>query len=128
TKQYTHNFFRFGDHDTVEGYALSFPYDFQAEGLGSGQRQVGRDILFVGAIPKWINALVWPPADYTGPNAFLLSNTLTGQNVRCETSVPGLFTAIHARKSYVAPEQFIAISLAPGESKSWRRSYVFSSN
>ena len=123
TKHYTHNFFRFGDRDA--GYALSFPYDFQAEGLESGQKQDGRDILFVGAIPKWINALVRPPADYTGPNAFVLRDTVTGQSVRCETSAPGLFTAIHARKNYIAPEQFIAIALAPGESKTWRRSYVF---
>ena len=125
TKQYTHNFFRFGDHDIGDGYILSFPHDFQAECLESGQKQIGRDILFVGAIRKWINALVRPPADYAGPNAFLLRDTVTGQSVRCETSVPGLFTAIHARTSYVAPEQFIAISLAPGETKTWSRSYAF---
>lgn len=124
TRQYTHNFFRFGERGPGDGYALAFPYDFQAEGLEVGQRQSGREILFFKEIPTWINAAVLPPAGYSGPNALELRSTQTGQSIRCETSLPGFVTAIHARKDYIAPEQFIVLSLAPGKEASWSRSYL----
>lgn len=126
TRQYAHNFFRFGSFGAEGGYALSFPYDFRAEGIESGQRQEGRRILFTGKIPRWVNILVRPPADYAGPNALVVSDSRSGQSVRCETSLAGPFTAIHARRDYIAPEQFIVLSLAPGESKTWKRIYAFS--
>jgi hypothetical protein len=43
----------------------------------------------------------------------------------CETSLPGLRTDIHARAGYVSPEQFIELTLAPGETRSWKRTYTF---
>lgn len=125
TRQYTHNFFRIGNHDTESGYELAFPYDFRATGLESGQSQEGRAIRFTGPIPRWINAVVPWPGDYAGPNTFVLKHAGSGRSIVCETSRPGLRTDIHARAAYIAPEQFIEITVAPGETQTWTRRYTF---
>lgn len=125
TRHYTHNFFRIGNHDVDSGYELSFPYDFKAAGLESGQSQDGRDIRFTGAIPRWINAVVPWPAGYSGPNIFTLRHAAARRSIVCETSHPGLRTDIHARTAYIAPEQFIEIAAGPGETRTWQRRYTF---
>jgi hypothetical protein len=125
TRQYTHNFFRIADHDTGPGYVLSFPYDFRAQGLESGQQQEGREILFLTRIPKWINALVPYPHDYSGPNTLTLRHADSRRSIMCETSRPGLRTDIHARSSFISPEQFIELHLSPGETQTWKRLYTF---
>ncbi|MDR1279789.1 MAG: hypothetical protein LBK99_03070 [Opitutaceae bacterium] len=125
TRQYTHNFFRIADRDTGRGYVMSFPYDFQPRGLETGQRQEGRDICFVGAIPRWINAVVPWPEGYSGPNTLTLRHTEARRHIVCKTSLPGLRTDIHARAGYIAPEQFVEITIASGESRSWKRHYIF---
>lgn len=125
TRHYTHNFFRIGNHETPSGYELSFPCDFKASGLESGQTQEGRVIRFTGSIPTWINAVVPWPAGYSGPNVLTLRHPASGRSIVCETSLPGLRTDIHARTAYIAPEQFIEIAVAPGETRTWQRRYTF---
>ena len=126
TRNYVHNFFRFEDQDVGPGYVLSFPYDFTESGLLKEQLQDGRSIRFNALIPKWVNAVVPYPADFNGPNTCELKSTFSGMRVLCATSLPGLRTDIHARPNYVAPEQFILLSLASGESREWTRAYSFS--
>ena len=65
------------------------------------------------------------PPEYAGPNRCVLRQDAVGQSVTCETSMPGLRTAIHARPGYVSPEQFILLQVAPGQSVTWTRSYEF---
>ncbi|MHB1158506.1 MAG: hypothetical protein ACYC26_16910 [Phycisphaerales bacterium] len=127
TRQYIHNFFRFDDHDVGPNYMLKFPYDFNATGLESQQRQIGRDIRFDERIPKWINMVVPFPSNYYSPNVCTLQQTDVKLAVTCETSIPSIRTAIHARLQYVSPEQFIELTLGPTESKRWTRSYRFES-
>lgn len=125
TRHYTHNFFRIADRDTGPGYVLSFPYDFRAKGLESGQRQEGRDIIFHAGIPKWINALVPYPAHYSGPNTLTLRHAGSGRFLTCETTGPALRTDLHARHDFISPEQFIELHLSPGETQTWKRLYTF---
>lgn len=125
TRQYTHNFFRLGGRDTGAGCVLEFPYDLQASGLEAQQRQTGREIRFLGPVSPWVNFVVPYPADYAGPNRCTLRRADTGQFVTCETSLPGLRTAVHARAGYISPEQFVEIRLAPGAAAAWTRSYRF---
>ncbi len=126
TRNYVHNFFRFEDQDVGPNYVLSFPYDFTATGLLKEQAQDGRNIHFNARIPQWINAVIPYPADFDGPNSCELKSTLSGMRVVCITSLPGLRTDIHARLFYLAPEQFITLSLALSESREWTRTYLFS--
>ncbi|HCE43038.1 MAG TPA: hypothetical protein DET40_05785 [Lentisphaeria bacterium] len=125
TKNYIHNFFRFDDKNVGPDYVLSFPYDFKATGLEAEQTQDGREIKFVREIPKWVNMVVPYPAEYKGSNVCILKNTANGMSINCETSLPGFVTAIHGRPGYVSPEQFIKLSLKPGEEISWIRAYAF---
>jgi hypothetical protein len=128
TKQYTHNFVRMGDNNVGPDYVLEFPYDFHAKGLETEQRQEGRKIRFVAEIPKWINAVVEWPQTYRGPNVCMVRQTATGQSIRFETSIPGFQTAIHARSGFVSPEQFVSITLKPGETKCWTRTWELGKN
>ena len=128
TRHYTHNFFRIGGQPVQTGYVLSFPYDFVAKGLESGQKQVGREIEFFAPIPRWINAVVPYPAGYAGTNQLTLRQTESGRSIVCETSLPGLRTDVHARADFIAPEQFIEITLNAGETQTWKRHYIFNSN
>ncbi|MFA4943709.1 MAG: hypothetical protein WC789_03290 [Lentisphaeria bacterium] len=127
TRQYTHNFFRLGARDTGAGCVLEFPHDFQATGLEAQQRQVGREIRFLAPIPQWVNLVVPYPPEYAGPNRCTLRRSDMHQSVTCETSMPGLRTAVHARPEYVSPEQFIRLQVAPGKCVTWTRSYEFAS-
>jgi hypothetical protein len=125
TRHYAHNFLAFQGCATVEGYDLEFPYPIQPRGLEAGQRAEGRAIRFIGPIPKWINASVPYPAGYEGVNSLIARHAGAGMRLTISTSLPGLRTDIHARAAYIAPEQFIEISLAPGESRQWQGHYRF---
>ena len=126
TDNYVHNFFRFDDKPVGPDYVVSFPYDFEAEGLGEEQEQKGREVHFTKEIPKFINAKVPVPEGYDGENAFTVKHTKTGQSLAGLSSLPSKEVALHATKSNVCPEQFIHIEVAPGKEATWRRSYTFS--
>jgi len=125
TFQYSHNCFAFDSRTVGPGYILSFPYDFTAKGLNPEQEQVGRSIVFNTRIPTYTNAVVDYPPDYKGPNAAELRHEQTGQFVKITTSIPGQKTALHAKHYFLNPEQFVQISLQPGEKKRWVRTYEF---
>lgn len=125
TRQYSHNFLRFDDADVGPDYALSFPYDITVSGLEPEQEAGTREIRFLRPIPRWANlAIPWPPT-YDGPNDLTLTHRGSGLALTCTTSVPGLRTAVHARRGYCAPEQFIAVTLAPDATMQWTRTYRF---
>ena len=125
TRQYTHNFFRFSEKDVGPGYVVSFPYAPQVEGLSEAQSLSGRGIQFVQPMSGALNANVAWPTGFGGSNAVTVSNASTGQAIECITSIPGIKTAIHATAKNLSPEQFIEISLGPGQEKNWQRRYVF---
>ncbi|PTY03439.1 hypothetical protein DB346_06030 [Verrucomicrobia bacterium LW23] len=139
TRQYTHNSLRLDNSDTSPHYVLRFPYNIQPQGLGPQQRHKGNAIYFHSPIPQWVNAVV--PSDEAraeqGPLVLTLSHDESRLSAECRTlaldaTQPGaikarcLHTAIHAREAFVAPEQFVEISLAPGQQAAWRRTYTFS--
>jgi len=127
TRQYTHNFFRFSEKDIGPGYAVSFPYAPQVEGLSDAQSLSGRAIQFAQPMSGALNANVPWPTGFGGSNAVTVSNTSTGQSIECITSLPGIKTAVHATQKNLCPEQFIELSLAPGQEKKWQRRYIFKS-
>ena len=125
TQQYAHNCFRFDQLPVGPGYEVRFPYDFQARGLKSEQRQVGRTIEFTEKIPTAVNIDVDYPPTYAGPNTIEVVHLASGLFVSCLTSVQSLRTAVHGAAIYVCPEQFINVHLGPGEHASWQRRYEF---
>ena len=104
---------------------MSFPYAPQVEGLSDAQRLSGRAIQFAQPMSGALNANVPWPTGFGGSNAVTVSNTSTGQSIECITSLPGIKTAVHATQKNLCPEQFIELSLAPGQEKKWQRRYIF---
>ena len=125
THQYLHNSFSFDNAGLKPDTVLSFPFDFAARKLAAEQQQVGREIRFIKQMTKPVNIEVDYPADYKGPNTLRVVNSKQGFRIDAETSIPGSRVALHASPEYICPEQFVIISLKPGESKSWQRRYTF---
>ncbi len=125
TENYVHNFFTFHDRPVGPDYVVSFPYDFKATGLGQEQAQKGRSVHFTARIPTAVNINVPSPMGYKEPFALAVEHAGTGQRIDVETSLTVERTAIHASQTYVCPEQFIALKIAPGKDLSWQRSYTF---
>jgi hypothetical protein len=125
TDTYTHNYFAFDGATVGPDYVLAFPFDFTPGKLRVGQKQVGRELHFIAPLEKPINLGAKTPADYQGPNACTVRHTSSGLGIDVLTSVPGPRTAIHAFAGALCPEQFIHIELAPGQSRSWTRTYTF---
>lgn len=124
TRQYCHNFLRFDAHDVGPGYRLMFPYPIRPSGLLPQQRLEENAVVFAERIPKWVNLRMEYPADYRGENRCRLEHSPSGLGVELITSLPGLYTAVHARAPYIAPEQFVLLALQPGEQVSWTRTVV----
>lgn len=124
TRHYVHNFLCFDGHGVGPDYVLTFPYAIAPTGLRPEQEAGGREIRFVREIPEWVNIEVRSPADYGGPNTLTLAHRGSGLAVTCTTSIPGIRTAVHARQRYCSPEQFVAITLAPGSAQAWTRSWT----
>lgn len=125
TRHYVHNFLRFDDHDVGPGYVLTFPYPIAPTGLLPEQAASAQSIAFTARIPRWVNIEVPWPADYGGAAIVELAHPAAGLSVVCTTSVASIRTAIHARPQYVAPEQFVALTVAPGAACTWTRSWRF---
>ncbi len=125
TSHYTHNSFRFDQESIGPNYVLSFPFDFAAAGLRSDILQNGREISFSKLLEKPANLVVNYPEGYQGPNAFELLNVASHQKVNAITNITGERVALHVAGNYICPEQFVQITLKPGESKSWVRKYLF---
>jgi hypothetical protein len=125
THHYAHNFFSFNGLPVGPDYVLSFPYDYKATGLAEEQKQLGRDIQFIAEIPKAVNIEVKYPEQYEGANELTVRHTTGGHTIHCVTSIAGIRTAVHAHKRALCPEQFVALSLEPGEKTQWTRTYTF---
>lgn len=125
TEQYAHNFFSFSDAPVGPDYEVEFPYDFQATGLEPEQRKEGRTIIYEQTVPKPMNIEVPMPEGYSGPNTVNVRHSTNGQEITATTSIPGTRTFLHASAAYLCPEQFVRISVKPGESAEWTREYTF---
>jgi hypothetical protein len=125
TQQYLHNSFLFDGRVVGPDYTVSFPFDFVAKNLQVQQRQIGNEIRFEAPIPRAVNIEVVYPPSYSGENAVSVSNPTVGMRVQCVTSLRGERVALHASKEYICPEQFVAVSLLPGQSQTWFRRYTF---
>jgi len=125
TQQYHHNCFSFVGRPIAPGYTLTLPFDFTAVGLRGSVRQTGREINFTDPIKKPLNVKIDYPADYAGPNTVVVRDAATHMSVTTETSEKGSGFVAHVADIYLCPEQFIDITVQPGETKSWRRTYTF---
>ncbi len=129
TEHYLHNFFSFDGAPVGPGYVVEFPYDFDPELQPGSQpgivRVEGRRIAFDETIETHVNAVIPGSCDKNAPRTVKTTQVSTGQKILATSSLPVLRTFLHATGRYVCPEQFVRISLPPGEAIEWSRRYDF---
>jgi hypothetical protein len=142
TEQYLHDFLCFSGRPVGPNVRLSFPYDFttnpdvlpwQPSGrvrsimvaAAAVYARIANSIEFLdkaSGVPKiWI----YKPQGYTGPELCAVEHADTQQRVVIETSIPAAYVGIWTTDYQVSPEQFLQVTLAPGEEARFTRTYTF---
>ena len=149
TEQYLHNFLTFSQRNVGPNYRVYFPYNMvtspqlqQWEPPLFGQ--VGRTpgfidinppmvglenmVLYTKAISSVPKTWIYKPDDYFGPDTIAVEQSDIGQRVIIESSLRSAYVGIWTTSYQVSPEQFVIITLAPGEQTTFTRTYKFSTD
>jgi len=128
TEHYVHNFFSFGGRPVGPGYRLKFSQPIQpvvengSDREGIAWTELG--ISFDATIKNHVNILLNERPE--GGTTIKASQQENGMKIVVDSSAPVARTFVHATSRYLCPEQFVRISLQPGEFYVWSRSYDFS--
>jgi hypothetical protein len=147
TEQYLHNFLTFSYRNVGPDYRVYFPYDMSTSPLLTLWEppvfgQVGRTPGFIDSNPpmvglenmilytKTISSVpktwIYKPDDYLGPDTVAVEQSDIGQRVIIDSSLRSAYIGIWTTSYQVSPEQFVIITLAPGEHAEFTRTYKFS--
>ena len=150
TEQYLHNFLAPLHQPVGPNYRVTFPYDFDAQpevplwqppefqpapGRRGGpvlvddnpsRTRIENVIQYTDTISSVPKTWVTKPEAYLGPDVFALEQTRTGQRVVIDSTLRSAYVGIWSTDYNVSPEQFIIITLAPGERVAFTRTYRFS--
>lgn len=130
TEQYAHDFISFGDGPVEAGYQAAFPAAFDAKILKPVYEITDRIVRLTTAITPKMKAAdtVVTPVEKEGfRGGVTVTRNGQGPSVTATVSEPVRSVIVHASGRYFCPEQFITISLAPGETREWSRVYRFES-
>lgn len=142
TEQYIHNFVCFSDRSVGPNVTLSFPYTFTASPsvapwspptrvrgvLAAAAPEIVRiadTILYVQKVASPPKIWITKPQGYTGADLVVAEHLDTGQRLTIEASIPSVYTGIWTTDYQVSPEQFLLMTLAPGEQREFTRTYTF---
>jgi hypothetical protein len=142
TEQYIHNFVCFSGRSVGPNVRLSFPYTFTASPavaawtppsrvrsvLAATSSEVARiadTILYTQKAPGVPKIWITKPQGYAGPDLVAVEHLDTGQRLIIGASMPSVYVGIWTTDYQVSPEQFLVMTLAPGEEKEFVRTYVF---
>ena len=149
TEQYLHNFLTFGQRNVGPNYRVYFPYRMTASPepqqweppvwmlAGRGFKWVddnppmvslGNMILYTQTISSVPKTWIYKPDDYLGPDTIAVEQSDLGQRVVIDSSLRSAYVGIWTTSYQVSPEQFVIITLAPGESAEFTRTYKFSAD
>ncbi|MHC4073043.1 MAG: hypothetical protein ACYTGS_13580, partial [Planctomycetota bacterium] len=77
----------------------------------------------ISSVPKtWI----YKPDDYLGPDSIAVEQSDLAQRIVIDSSLRSAYVGIWTTSYQVSPEQFVIITLAPGEHAAFTRTYKFS--
>jgi hypothetical protein len=149
TEQYLHNFLTFSYRNVGPDYRVYFPYDITA----SPQPELWQPPLYghVGRAPGFIDlnppmvslenmvlytktissvpkTWIYKPDDYLGPDTIAVEQSAIGRRVIIDSSLRSAYVGIWTTSYQVSPEQFIFITLAPGQHAEFTRTYKFSAD
>ena len=142
TEQYLHNFVCFSGRTVGPNVKVLFPYDFTASPdvapwspsakirsiLPAAQPDVVRianAVVYMNKITSVPKIWIYKPQDYTGPDLLAAEHTETLQRLIVEASIPAAYVGIWTTDYQVSPEQFLQITLMPGEEARFTRTYTF---
>ncbi|MHC4300989.1 MAG: LamG domain-containing protein [Planctomycetota bacterium] len=149
TEQYLHNFLTFGLRNVGPNYRVYFPYEMTASPevkqweppvymlAGRGFRWVDNNpamvslenmILYTQTISSVPKTWIYKPDDYLGPDTVAVEQSDLGQRVVIDSSLRSAYIGIWTTSYQVSPEQFVIITLAPGEHAEFTRTYRFSAD
>lgn len=141
TEQYLHNFLCFSGRPVGPNVRLSFPYNFTTSpavtpweppargriraAAGPTVARVANMIEYMETVSSVPKIWIYKPQDYAGPDRFATEQTEIQQRVIIESSIPAAYVGIWTTNYQVSPEQFVQITLAPGEEARFTRTYTF---
>ena len=131
TEQYAHNFFHFDGLATSPDYEVEFPGEFDVAIPKPVIEKHGRTLRFIGEITpkmKAADAFVAAKDESRKSDSVVVRNAKAGMEIHASVSMPAERVVVHASPGYVCPEQFVKISLNPGETRQWVRTYEFNIN
>jgi len=150
TEQYLHNFLSFSQQGVGPNYRVYFPYDLtaspevkeweppQLEKAGrTGYEFVDHNppmvrlenmILYTKPITSVPKTWIYKPEDYLGPDTIAVEQSDFGQRVMIDSTLRSAYVGIWTTSYQVSPEQFVFMTLAPGESATFTRTYTFSTD
>ena len=149
TEQYLHNFLTFSYRNVGPDYRVYFPYNMVASPqLQLWQPpvfgQIGRTPGFIDSNPPMVSlenmvlytktissvpkTWIYKPDDYLGPDTVAVEQTNLGRRIIIDSSIRSAYIGIWTTSYQVSPEQFLIITIAPGESAEFTRTYKFSAD
>ncbi len=149
TEQYLHNFLTFAQRNVGPNYRVYFPYAMTASPelrqweppvwmlAGRGFKWVDNNpsmvslenmVLYTQTISSVPKTWIYKPDDYLGPDTIAVEQSDLGQRVIIDSSLRSAYVGIWTTSYQVSPEQFVIITLAPGEQAEFTRTYTFSAD
>jgi hypothetical protein len=149
TEQYLHNFLTFNQRNVGPDYRVYFPYQMTTSPqlreweppvlmmVGRGLKfadnnppMVGLEnmILYTKTISSVPKTWVYKPDDYLGPDTIAIEQSAVGQRVIIDSSLRSAYIGVWTTSYQVSPEQFLIVTLAPGEHAKFTRTYRFSTD
>lgn len=128
TQVYDHDFFMFDDRPIGQGVELRFHFTPEPQGaLGPSATLEGKNILFQTAsgrhsgVAGYIKGFSSDPADYN----FTVEDTNTKVGVQQSSESPISRFYLWSTPRTLAPEAYIHMKIAPGQTSSWNIHYRF---
>ena len=149
TEQYLHNFLTFGQRNVGPNYRVYFPYAMTASPqpqqweppvwmlIGRGFKWMDNNppmvslenmVLYTETISTVPKTWIYKPDDYLGSDTIAVEQSDLGQRVVIDSSLRSAYVGIWTTSYQVSPEQFVIITLAPGEQAEFTRTYRFSAD
>lgn len=128
TQVYDHDFFMFDDRPIGQGLEVRFHFTPEPQGaLGPAAKLEGNNIVFQDVtgrhrgVAGYIKGFSSDPADYN----FTVEDTNTKVGIQQSSETPLSRFYLWSTPKTVAPEAYIHLKVAPGESQSWNIHYRF---
>lgn len=126
TIQYTHNCTRFGSKPVGDGYRIELPYMLSGNNIPGAINVEGRTLRVIRQLDNPLNISPSPASDlFSDSNTITVKDDNTGGVLEYSINSVNTKLAVHMSADYICPEQFLDITLNPGESQKWVRKYLF---